>query len=410
MSKIVMFRKHKHFLALAGIFLPFAAPISLRGATDLKVWSRLGRLRTVGSRVAALIALALISPVLAAACELSGTRGADNSASGATPSDFRIELKPPNYSSEAAVQQHLVFSRVISQVLMDAITKRFRGKCGVVASASLFPDIRVSINSDGSDLRQSCSDQVKTFLSDFHIKPEQIEKASSTIALSKQLSLDNPAGVMIEAENILNGALTQIYDDRSPMHALALVDADRSRVSVADQMTSWLREQRMDHSLELLALVKCGADNRGLFDHSISMPYSGLVEPQSLTVSLPIPSSGKPRLLKSVVIVGAYVHGENTKLQSAATDKYCGGQSRPLVDLQANVLTVRILCLVEIVHNTDTWVVLFCDPKDCTSEVVAEKIATSIAADPDTIALARQAAEHDQQRGPYVVNINVANH
>lgn len=292
---------------------------------------------------------------------------------------------------------------------MDAVRRRFGGKCGVAASVSLFPDIRVSINGDGSNSQQSCSDQVKAFFSDLQIKPEEIEKASSAIVRSKQLSLDNPAGVMIEAEDILNRALTQIYDDRSLMHALAVVDVDLSRVSVADQMTSWLREQRMDRSLELLALVKCGADYRGVPDHRSSMPYSGLVEPQSLTVSLPVPRSGKPRLLRSVVIVGAYVHGETTKLKSAATDKYCGGESQPLVDLQANVSTARILCLVEIVHNKDTWVVLFCDPKDCTSEVVAEKIGASIATDPETIALARESARQGQQRGPYVVHVDVEN-
>jgi hypothetical protein len=289
--------------------------------------------------------------------------------------------------------------------MIDAVAKTFQGDCGLVASPALFPDIRVEIRGDSSQSKADCSERVQKFLAEFQVEPELIKKAISRVVLSKRMSLENPAGDMIEAENIIKIALANIYDVQTVMHGLMTVDLNAFETSTVESMNQWLLSNALSNSLVLRRLVFCEGDAKRAAVSKSGIPYSNIIAPQSFNISLPRLGSGTGRLLQHVVIVGADDRPEYAELNSAMSQKYCGRERSISLDPGRDVVRVRVRCLTQIEQNNDTWVVMFCDPRDCSSPDLAEKVAAAVAADPDTIGLARSAARHDQQRGPYLVSV-----
>jgi hypothetical protein len=110
-------------------------------------------------------------------------------------------------------------------------------------------------------------------------------------------------------------------------------------------------------------------------------------------------------ILSSLVILGGDVGPENSPLRSSATRKFCGQEQAFPFEADGKQFVARTRCWTEIIHNADTWVVVFCDPKDCSSTELAEKAALAIANDPFVLALAKENAQNGQPRGPYIIKI-----
>jgi hypothetical protein len=132
------------------------------------------------------------------------------------------------------------------------------------------------------------------------------------------------------------------------------------------------------------------------------MPYSNIISPQALALTVPQPT--QTRRLSHVVLVGGGGGPVNSPLRSTATRKYCSRENRFFTGTE-NSFVARTRCLVEVVRNTDTWVTFFCDPQDCSSEDKAEKVAIAIASDVDVVQFGKNNALNNQVRGPYPIKI-----
>jgi hypothetical protein len=95
------------------------------------------------------------------------------------------------------------------------------------------------------------------------------------------------------------------------------------------------------------------------------------------------------------------------QIVSPATEKYCERQ-HPFDNsvTPSRTKMVRIYCVRKTVNDLDTWIGLFCDPKDCTSKQEEETVATSIASDADVLTHAQGFKPNTHPRGPYLVEID----
>jgi hypothetical protein len=318
------------------------------------------------------------------------------------PHEYKILLRPPNYENLSATQEHLVFATLLTRMLFDEAASRSHRRCNIIASTSLFPNIRVVIH---GSLEPQCSETVRDILSSFTPSVELIDKIALSLAGEKKADAINSAGYMAEAENILNEALKHIYEEGSVMHALVSVRAGNFESISASSFVQWLQNQRSDGNMVLAPLDICKSDEEISKAHPSNgdMPYSNIIPPQALALTVPQPT--QPRRLSHVVILGGKPRPVNTPLRSAATRKYCNRENTFLSAIENHSFVARTRCLVEVIRNTDTWVTLFCDPRDCPSEDMAEKVAATIANDAELVEFGKASAVNYQVRGPYIIKV-----
>jgi hypothetical protein len=373
-----------------------------KGRAGQMVVARRKTSNTKVARLAILLATCLITVpgfLSAFACEFPSLLVTSTGDASRRVIEFRARLQSPDFANISAVKQHLAFTTILARVLIAEVASRSRGQCNIIASTSLFPDIRIALNRittlDGLD---TCSDIIKDILVGFTPSGEAVENIAASIASSKRFSIQHPAGFMTEANNVLNEALKYIYEETSVMHALVSVSPNEFDSISSNSFTLWLQNQRSNGRLELTSLVFCKSDEEVLSIRlsNREMPYSNIILPQTISLS-------SLSRLHYVVLVGGDFLPENAPLRSAATRKYCGHENTFSSDNSSFVARTR--CLTEIVHNTDTWVALFCDPNVCSSAEMAEKVATAIVNDPEVIALGKLNAQNNQIRGPYLIKL-----
>jgi hypothetical protein len=316
--------------------------------------------------------------------------------------EYKVILRAPNYKNARAAQEHLVFMSVLTQVLFYEAASRSGGQCHIFASVSLFPDIRVIIK---DSLEPQCSDEVREILAGFTPGAEIIGKISSALVASANSK--SPSGFMSEAQNVLAEFLKRVYEEDSIMHALVSVRAENFTAISASSFAQWLQSQRSGGSLALAPLEMCKSDEEILKARPSNgeLPYSNIIAPQTVTLKMPESQQATSFRLSHAVVVGSDPHPINWPLQSAATKKYCGRENIFSTGPENNSFRARTRCLIEVVRNTDTWMTLFCDPSDCPSEDLAEKVAITIANDSEIDALAKNSARNNQLRGPYLIKI-----
>ena len=313
--------------------------------------------------------------------------------------EFRVPLGPPDYRDASATKRHLVFATVLAWLLTDEVARQSRGRCSIIASTSLFPDLRVTPAYDETSA-SVCADAIRL---NFKPKEELVSKIASSIASTRRAS---PAGHMTEAGNILRETLRHVYDAASPMHALVSVaPADLESMSAAS-FVEWFESKRANERTVLTPITYCESNEKKLNARPSNggMPYSDIIQPQTVSVEMP-----NDRLLKSgglsyAVLVGADSRPQNSPLRSDATEKYCNRENSFSTG-SGNKFVARTNCLVEIVHNTDTWALIFCNPQACLSEDLAKTVALAIRDDPEVVSLGKASAVNDQSRGPYLVEL-----
>ena len=335
----------------------------------------------------------------ASGCEFPSRFARSTAETNGQPQEFRVPLGPPDYRDASATKRHLVFATVLAWLLTDEVARRSGGRCSVIASTSLFPDLRVTPTNDQTSA-SVCGDATSL---NFQPKEELVRKIASSIASARRAS---PAGHMTEAGNILRETLRHVYDVASPMHALVSVAPSDLESMSATSFVEWFEGKRANERTVLTPVVYCDSNEEKLNARPSNggMPYSDIIQPQTVSVEMP-----NDRLLKSgglsyAVLVGADSRPQNLPLRSAATEKYCDREKAFSTGL-GDQFVARTDCLVEIVHNTDTWALIFCDPKTCLSEDRAKTVALAIRGDPEVVSLGKVSAVNDQSRGPYLVEL-----
>jgi hypothetical protein len=344
---------------------------------------------------------------LASGCELPGRIVSSTLDANRKINEFRVVLQSPDLTNIAAVKQHLTSATILTRILIAEVASRSRGQCNIIASTSLFPDLRVGVQYNSStENSDRCLGLVTDVLAGFTPSQESVEKIASSIAGAQRFSANHPGGYMTEANNALSAALKYIYEKDSVMHALVSVDSSEFESTSSSSFITWLRTQRSSDGIGLTPLVMCKSDEEISNADRVNgnMPYSDIIAPQA--ISLPFrEDEASPSRLHYVVLVGGDFQPENAVLRSAATKKYCRQKNTYSSGPVDSSFVAQTRCLNEIIHNADTWVALFCDPKDCSSAELAKSVATTIANDPDVVALGRAFAKHAQPRGPYLVKL-----
>jgi hypothetical protein len=342
----------------------------------------------------------LISPCSSAfGCEfpsaLLGSIGGPNK----QVQEFRIPLGPPDYRDGSATKRHLIFATVLARLFTAEVQGGSRGRCSIIASTSLFPDLRVT--SVNGEISESICGAALRF--NFQPKEELVSKIALSIASARRAS---PAGYMTEAGNILRETLRRVYDAASPMHALVSVEPSDLESMSATSFVEWFEGERANERTVLTPVTYCESDEEKLNARPSNgeMPYSHIIQPQTVSVEMHDDQLLKSGGLSYAVLVGADSRPQNSPLRSAATEKYCD-REKSFSTGPGDQFVARTDCLVEIVHNTDTWALIFCDPKTCLSENRAKTVALAIRDDPEVVLLGNASAVNDQSRGPYLVKL-----
>lgn len=115
-----------------------------------------------------------------------------------------------------------------------------------------------------------------------------------------------------------------------------------------------------------------------------------------------------PGPLHHLVMVGDPAEPPTLAAHSEVEVKYCGREhtfsiagdsSRPVS------ITLKPRCDPNGVYDLDMWILIYCDPKDCTSEPVEKAVMAAIASDPEILEFARRSSDTAIPRGPYFISI-----
>jgi hypothetical protein len=330
--------------------------------------------------------------------------------------EFLIELKPPEYSDRNSVREHLVFSRLWSRILSLNLQARTHNACDAILDASFFPSLwaylMVGTPRGVVSDQAKCLDALQSAIAQSEQDTSILKKAASDEASTIQSWSESPGNFIVEADNILKQSMRLIFDHGTVMEALASVGAAEFKEIDNDAFENWLRKQRADSKIFRIDFSKCTPTSEVLSNQKQNtdvsqLPSSTFKEPGVINVRAG--SQGRRSLLYDVVVIGlktpSYsLPGATAVVQADVLTRYCNHErsfSDDSVGLKTAV-TVRCLRVVELMRP---WVVLFCDPKDCSTKESAEMVANAIAKDPDILALVRASAENSQPIGPYLVNV-----
>lgn len=332
--------------------------------------------------------------------------------------EFRIKLDPPDYKNDISAQQHLVFSRIWGKVLADELRVATRGSCEAMTSAAIFPDllafiiINVPLGREADRIK--CTGAMQNVLSQSQPTLEIIKQMAIEEALAERLWSEDPGHFTSEAGDILKRSLQSIYVAKTVMQRLASVGAsDFESVDIAS-FQGWLQRQQATATIEEHGIPRCTI---GDLSEPLSKPEpespldSSVVPPQSMNLRISVGKENPPRLLRHVVILGLnnpdwMLAGMTAQIPGPVIEGYCNRQ-RTLATDNGRSVTATVRCL-HVVQLVKPWVVLFCDPTECSSDADARDVAIAIANDPGILALARENKENGQPKGPYLVNVEIA--
>jgi hypothetical protein len=350
------------------------------------------------------------------ACEMPNVYGSMLFSAGSQGGEFIIKLKPPNYQSHKSVQDHYIFSKIWGSLIGPELQKRTRGACDAIVLPSVFPNLWAFLeinvpSSDPDSSRARCKTALKEIVTAPKLDPNAITRAGIREALAidsrKDVGDDN---YLINIYNIIGAALPKIYEKSTIMHSLASISSDQYRSIDSGGMLEWLKRNDDEKSITVNAIPLCAIDTpHGLPAESNDqlIPYSRVVPPGNIDLTEKAVANALPAALRSVVIVGlsapySVVAGLNTLLPEGPLQKYCN--KKHSFETHEGVIEATIRCDAQIVYGK-TWLVIYCDAKDCTSEGMAHDVASKIENAADIKGMARERAENNEPRGPYLVEV-----
>jgi hypothetical protein len=330
--------------------------------------------------------------------------------------EFRVALTPPDYASATEVQQHLAFSTVWARLLESESWPQTNGRCRAMTWTSFYPDLRVLLaetrrRGDTLTAPFDCVSALRRMLLQWRPSKDEIDAAAAWEARDSFWRFADPGSDSGDAADILRRALAQIYRTDTVMHALVSVGPDTFGSLDAGAFRTWLHRQQSD-GVAVRALRFCPPQAGPPFVASPAaerFPFSGTIAPGTIRLSIARVPQTSARLLRHLVVVGEGPAIDFSLSSKPALEKYCDRQHPSTTGPgSASPITasVRIGCARTLRYG-ERWSVLYCDPADCMLAGLAERAMAEIAADPDIVALATDAAPGSSARGPYVVSVDV---
>lgn len=323
----------------------------------------------------------------------------------ANSKEYAALLVPPDYKDLPALRRHVAFTQLFRELFNIERFMRVGGRCTVIASDDFFPNLRIYVRPNEASEPQ-CADVARDILSGYTPRAELVGQFAARIAEDKRRDVGRPASDMVEAETIQNESLKHIYAEKSAMRTLVSVGAEDFESILAAEFLEWLQNQRSAGAMRLTPLVMCKSDDdlSKTRPSSGGMAYSDIIPPQVISLAIPKPQSASRKLFHAVMI-GVPYRPEYAPQESAAERKYCGHENAFSSGAAGNSLTAWTRCLAQNVHNTDTWVTIFCIVDSCPTAELAEKVAIAVASDSGLVTLGKDSAQHDQPRGPYLIKL-----
>ena len=334
--------------------------------------------------------------------------------------EFKAKLKSPDYQDAVLTQRHYIALQLWGELVSQRLKTETGGACGALTNNSLFPNLWVYLfvghAEDIEEDRRQCTQALLKILNSYSPAPDAVAKVAKAYAEIVSSMATDPPGMFFEADDVLKRSLLKIYRPGSVAHAFASVDASAIRTVAATSFFDWLSYQRSE-LVEFLQIPPCGslssipAISQGLDE----IPYSRVIPPDRLKISIGGIRDPSKRLLRRVLIVGLptpddSITGLNAPDTSAATKKYCNQTlSLAIGDDPAKTRDVKILCAREVL-NRASWVVFFCDPKNCSVESEADAVLSAIAKDSAVLDLSKSDSPVGEPRGPYLIEIELVPH
>ena len=234
--------------------------------------------------------------------------------------------------------------------------------------------------------------------------------ASDEISLVQRWS-ESRGNFIVEADNILKQAMRSIFDYGTTMEALASVGALEFQEINDKIFEEWLRNQRVSFKIARIKFSKCNENSETLPDQEqiaeiYRFPNSSVIKPG--VVNIRAATRDKDAMLHKLVVIGlktpSFLPGVTAAVHADVLTRYCNRERTFFDNSRNDEITVTVRCL-RVVELTRPWVVLFCDPKDCSTKESAEIIASAIAEDPAILAWVQANTENSQPIGPYLVNV-----
>jgi hypothetical protein len=184
------------------------------------------------------------------------------------------------------------------------------------------------------------------------------------------------------------------------MNSLATGELESVSSSDIDSFPSWLNAQRTSATL-LATSLSCTSGSPPIGSAAASdLPKSEANRSERLQVD--IPRNLPVRSLRHLVLIGVNQLNEPTAgaITSAANCNHEKKVSMP----SGEIITPRVRCLVEEKYRM-SWIVAFCDPEDCATDLQQRLLSEKIAKD-EQVALPRNDnADAEIRRGPFSIEV-----
>jgi hypothetical protein len=239
---------------------------------------------------------------------------------------------------------------------------------------------------------------------------ESIRAAAAEEGKWESFWISNRSGAYVTASNIARYALRQIYAPNSLTYALLSVDPSEYFSFDITGFLDWLRRQQAEGGAVASKVSVCGPDvdskDPRVDDPSKRLPVSSVTNPRSITLSTKNIGPIAIPALKHVVIieVGDERLPNSAPSSSSTFDGYCDREHE-----FNGVGAVHIRCLKKLDVGLARWIVLFCDPSDCSTESAAEAVVAVVARDSTIVTNAKDSAVDGQPRGPYLIDVETYN-
>jgi hypothetical protein len=330
---------------------------------------------------------------------------------------YRVPLNPPDLQDHVAVQRHLAFLEDWGRTIWRESLARTRGLCHAQFVPYGFPDARIAVIVDQTSSQITrekvfCAKVIQDIFQHFEPSDEQIRNAVESRKSSSQPPHLLPREVESSpAEDAWHIGLTApglIYEKNSTLNALTSWRAISSMAVSATELRAWIEDQRARALLEEMPhCLPPHGDLSSSDDVPEARSRSAILPPGDINLS-----RGDNRLppgpLRFAVVVGNPTEPPAGLLPPAAENSYCRRDHTFGVDDGSShfSLTIRPRCDPILLGDLDAWLLLYCDPKDCTSEAVEKMVMTSVARDPEIMDFARRSSNAATPRGPYFIIIN----
>lgn len=325
--------------------------------------------------------------------------------------EYRIKLSIGDLSSADLIRRHLINATVFARLLMTKLVVDTDGSCRTVILSSLFPDLRAYV----VDNRPAASANVG--LSRCGAALVKVAQSQPTLEAIKAAAAEearwasfwiSQGGTYATVAKIFESAVGQIYAPDSFTHALVSVAVSAYSSFDTEEFLKWLRTQQVEGGPAVSDIAICGRDvdpRNARVDHPWErLPVSGLTGPSVIKLSTRNIGPVAIPALRHVVIVGDEVAAAGVPSSSPAFDGYCNQEHA-----FSKVGAARIRCFAMSDRGLAPWIVLFCDPSDCSSESMAEAVMAMVAEDSTVIANGKDSAVNGQPRGPFVIDVETSN-